>query len=805
MTPERWRRIHGLFEQVCQCPAGERQRHLDRLRVENATLADEVANLLCHDARASDEGFLSATCPDSVKAHSSAGAERLIGRRIGPYEVQQHIAGGGMGDVYRAARVDDYRQTIALKVIRNGLANEELRARFQTERQVLAALSHPNVVRMLDGGTTEDGLLYFVMEYIDGQPLDRWCERRQPAMRERLVLLRAVARAVDYAHQQGVIHRDLKPGNVLVEADGTPKISDFGLAKRLDATGPSDGASQTRTGVILGSPSYLAPEQAGGSPQQMGPATDVYALGAILYELLTGRPPFKGVTLLDTLEQVRSAEPLSPRRCSPKLARDLETICLKALAKDPAGRFPTAAAFAADLERFLLGLPIEARPVSRPVKAARWCRRRPVVAALLAALVLAVTAGFAGVTWQWRRAEANFANEEEQRRQAEANLAEVERQARRAEENLQKAKLAVRDLFALSSHDGIAGKPDLDPLQVLILEETQKYYREFLRQDDDPSLRAALASCYLRLAHLYSHNPKQHCLVPAAYQSALSLEQELIEKHPDSRQYQLLYASGNLDLASFQRERGEATEAGRSLQQAIALLDAYMATGPGNPDFSFALACHCHELGLLLHERGETAKALEWHQKASVLTEKLVRSSPGEARYRIVLARSLFHIARCQNEKGRRDEARHAFEESATLWRRLAEEQPLQTSFQRDLAACCHSIGNIHRDAGVDTLAVSFYRQALQIRKKLVRDNPDYLPFLRDASGTEYRLGESLERLDRTEEALTAYQHALARERELVSKAPEERADPQRLRERNEAVARLSLRHEQLTEPTHGR
>jgi tetratricopeptide (TPR) repeat protein len=792
MTPEHWRRIHGVFEQVSQCPPGERQRYLDRVRTDDATLADEVTDLLRHDARASDEKFLAATCPVNVKSQLSvAGADRLIGRRFGPYEIQQHIAGGGMGDVYRAARVDDYRQTVALKVMRNGLADAELCERFQTERQVLAALSHPNVVRLLDGGTTEDGLLYFVMEYIDGQPLDRWCQRYQPALRERLLLLLAVARAVDYAHQQGVIHRDLKPGNVLVTADGTPKITDFGLAKRLDPAG-LEGGDQTRTGVILGSPSYLAPEQAGGPSHRMGPTTDVYALGAILYELLTGRPPFKGVTLLDTLEQVRSAEPLPPRRCSPKLSRDLETICLKALAKNPAQRYATASAFGADLERFLLGLPIGARPVGRPVKAARWCRRRPVVAGLLVALVLVMAAGFAGVTWQWLRAEANYANAEELRRQAEGNLAEAQRQRFRAEQNFRQAHQVVVDLVRLSSHDALVGKPDLGSVRLLIMEEALKYYREFLRQrGDDAMLQADVAGASLHVANLYHNDPTQRHLAPAAYEKALSLSRELVGKHPNDPVYRKQYAYALLEVGHSQHSSGRTAEACRSLEQSIAVLGSCR---PDDPAASSIKAQCYHGLGILHHDSGRPAEALEWHQKARVVSEKLVSDAPGDVVCRIVLARILFHIARCQNETGHPVEARRAFEESAAHWKRIAEEKPLQAAFQRDLAACYHSIANLHRDAGADALAVPFYRQALQIREKLSHDNPGHLPFLRDASGTGHRLGECLERLGQTEEALAVYQRALAQQGEFVARAKKDDKYPQRLRELRDAVARLSLR-----------
>jgi hypothetical protein len=321
--------------------------------------------------------------------------DALIGRRIGPYVIEQLLGHGGMGTVYRAVRADAYQQLVAVKVIRPGLDSAEMLQRFRTERQVLAELPHPYIARLLDGGATDDGRPYFVMEYIDGEPLNQYCERRRLGTRERVELLCAVCAAVQHAHERQVVHRDLKPGNVLVTADGTPKVTDFGLAKRLEDHG--GGSSPTHTGAILGTPSYMAPEQAGGVTKQIGPAADIYALGAILYELLTRRPPFKAATPLDTVMQVLCAEPVPPSRLHPRLARDLETICLKCLEKEPAKRYPSVTALAEDLRRFLAGEPIRARRVGRVERVWRWCRRHPARAlAATCALLALVIAGFLG-------------------------------------------------------------------------------------------------------------------------------------------------------------------------------------------------------------------------------------------------------------------------------------------------------------------------------------------------------------------------------------------------------------------------
>jgi tRNA A-37 threonylcarbamoyl transferase component Bud32 len=413
MTPERYRYLGELFDQARGLPPAQRAAFLQQVCADDLSLREELERLLAHHEHAQGEVLWQLPCPVNAKALlaeeeaptlpgpslAPVPEDALVGQRVGPYLVEQRLGHGGMGTVYRARREDSYRQQVAIKVIRPGLDTEELLHRFRTERQVLADLQHAHIARLLDGGSTEDGRPFFVMEYIDGEPLDRYCEGRQLGTRERLRLLLAVCAAVHHAHERGVVHRDLKPGNVLVTADGTAKVTDFGLAKRLE--GGDGGAGPTQSGAVLGTPSYMASEQAAGKGKAVGPATDVYAVGAILYELLTGRPPFRADTPLDTLLQVLEAEPVPPGRFHPKLPRDLETICLKCLQKDPARRYASAAELADDLRRFLDGEPIRARPVGRAERLWRWCRRRPAAAALLALAILLPHGAAALGLWHW--------------------------------------------------------------------------------------------------------------------------------------------------------------------------------------------------------------------------------------------------------------------------------------------------------------------------------------------------------------------------------------------------------------------
>jgi WD40 repeat protein len=422
VTPERYARVCELFARAEPLPPSRRQQFLQQACGADADLQAEVEKMLAHATPAGADSFPTSPFSLNLKAllPPPPGPDSLAGRRIGPYQIRRLLGSGGMGSVYLAARVDDFQHEVALKLIKPGHDTGELVRRFRTERQVLAGLNHPHIARLLDGGTTAEGQPYFVMEYIDGLPIDRYCDDHQLPTRERVRLLRAVCGAVHFAHGHGVIHRDLKPGNVLLAADGTPRVVDFGLAKRLDAA--AAGADPTRTGVILGTPSYIAPEQASGTGKNVGPAADVYALGAILYELLTGRPPFRADTPLDTLLQVLNEEPLPPSRLHPKLARDLETICLKCLQKDPARRYPSAEALGDDLKRFLDGAPIRARPVGRIERAWRWCRRYPVVASLTALVAVLLVAVAVGATLMARREKQLRTTAEAANEQLEVSL-----------------------------------------------------------------------------------------------------------------------------------------------------------------------------------------------------------------------------------------------------------------------------------------------------------------------------------------------------------------------------------------------
>jgi serine/threonine-protein kinase len=316
-------------------------------------------------------------------------------------ELLEEIGRGGMGVVYKARQISPPR-LVALKVIlAAGQASDEELQRFRREAEIAAQLEHPNLVAVYQAGVHE-GLPYLSMQLVEGRSLAKEVSRFTQDPDAAARLMATVARAIHFAHQHGVLHRDLKPANVLLDAQGNPHVADFGLAKRLQ--GGSRGLTQT--GAVVGTPAYMAPEQAA-APKGLTTAVDVYGLGAVLYELLTGRPPFQAATALDTLLQVLDQEPVRPKALNPRVNQDLEAICLKCLEKVPARRYASAEALAEDLERWLRGEPILARPPGRVGRLIKWVRRRPLAAALLVVVlwVPLVSLGFA--VWQWQRVEAH--------------------------------------------------------------------------------------------------------------------------------------------------------------------------------------------------------------------------------------------------------------------------------------------------------------------------------------------------------------------------------------------------------------
>ena len=428
-SPESWRRIKELFGALAEEGLEERERRLAEEAQKDPGIAAEVRSLL--EVQGRGEALVSRLVEEEARGLMSGALHPLApGTRLGAYEIVGHLGTGGMGAVFLARRADsEYESRVAIKLVRPGLFSDESLQRFRTERQTLATLNHPNIARLLDGGRTPEGLPYLVMEYVEGEPLDAFCAKRNLSLEERLRLFRVVCEAVSHAHRNLVVHRDIKPGNILVSQSGEVKLLDFGIAKLLGNDGETAGL--TRTGERVLTPDYASPEQVRGG--QVTTGSDVYSLGVLLYRLLTGQPPYRlppdqpseaerivceqipgkpSTAVARAPSDSEASAPLRLERLAKRLRGDLDNIVLKALRKEPERRYGTVDEMSEDLRRHSEGLPVSARPETLSYLTGRFFLRHRLAAAAVVLVLASLTVGIFATTRQARRAERERAKAE---------------------------------------------------------------------------------------------------------------------------------------------------------------------------------------------------------------------------------------------------------------------------------------------------------------------------------------------------------------------------------------------------------
>lgn len=669
MTPERMEQIGEILEKALALDPEKRGKYLDAHCANDSELRSEVESLLASHERAGSS-FLNA--PAAVPGENAVRSFVQPGRRIGPYLVEKKIGHGGMGEVFSAVRADgQYEKKVAIKLVRSGYDTESILERFRNERQILASLDHPNIGRLLDGGTTDEGIPYLVMELVEGAPIDDYCDQRKLNITARLQLFRQVCGAVQYAHQRLVIHRDLKPSNILVTPEGSPKLLDFGIAKLLDASGSTEV-----TLLRPMTPEYASPEQIRG--ESITTATDVYSLGVVLYQMLTGHAPYHVDThtparIADAItheeperpstsvkrtesvmrygepreltpESVSSTRENSPIRLQRRLRGDLDFILLKALRKEPSLRYASVAEFAEDIRNHLERLPVRARKGTWSYRAGKFIRRhRAGVAAAVLVLATLVT----GVIVTLREARIAEAN----RRRAEARFNDVR-------------KLANSLIFEI--HDSIQDLPGATPSRKLLLDRAVEYLDKLSAEAaGDPDLERELAWGYQRLAVVQGNSEESNLgNVEAALTSdrkALRLFEAVAEARPNDTIDQLNVAMMHRIL-SF----SELMDAGgrENLEKAMAITERVLRVDPQNPKVKSERSIEHQNMAIMYDGLGDRARALEGYLGNLELKQDILRTNPDYRGIQRGIAMATGQLGTEQAQLGRRKEALASLDKS---------------------------------------------------------------------------------------------------------------------------------------------
>ncbi len=704
----------------------------------------------------------------------------ISGQKLGRFEIVRLLGGGGGGIVFQA-RDPQLNRHIALKIPRpEYVLTASRRERFLREAQAIAALHHPYLAAVFEAG--EIGPVCFIAaEFCSGPTLSEWLRDRDDPVPCRLAaqLALLICEAVHYVHGHGILHRDIKPSNVLLQplqsniTGGSfeaaqsfgflPRLTDFGLARVL-------GADELRTDAGVGTPSYMAPEQAAGNDEAIGIATDVYGIGALLFHLLVGRPPFNGVDEETTRLLVVEHQLAAPRELRPDVPRELNAICLKCLADLPKDRYASADELREDLHRFLQGKPITALRYRRRQRMAKWCSRHPLVATLGGTLAVTLVVAWFGM---WRM----YSIAERHRVVAEANF----RQA-----------LDAVDDFSRIADTAIGDIPGADVLRRRLDETSLDYYESFIKEhgDADPQLRRSIARAYFRIGqiHLGAGNSDDAF---AAYDRALRLQEQMVARSPDDPEQLGELATTLFSLSSLEFERGN-EEVGLMLQRRILDLRSQQVTHfPEDAEHLRELAgCH-NRIGLYYIGCRDRESALDQLQQAERLWRHALAQSPDDIEASLGLAVTLNRTAMAWGFDKQPARAVEFDGQAINLLEPLVAKHPLVNSFRRELASCYANLGRWQ--ARSDRLAAKVnHRKAIAQRKTLVDMNPGVVTFQDDLAESLWVFGEWLTRRKRFDEAITHLEAAQSQLEDLARRMPDHVKYSRRLTECTGALAHAS-------------
>lgn len=716
--------------------------------------------LKLHDFLSAEKtgNFGSLSASDSVGDRSST--EDVAQQPFPKYELLEEIGRGGMGIVYRA-RQQGLGRVVALKVLRSIESHPKVRQRFQLEAETVASLQHPNIVQVIEI-SLESGHEFLSMEYLGGGSLESKLQERTWSNHDMAALIQTLAQAIHYAHERGIIHRDLKPANILFTSENTPKIVDFGLAKRLQ-----DELNGSVTGGVLGTPCYMSPEQAAGSETPIGFSTDIYSLGVVLYQMLTKRLPFEGKTAIETLRWIVDRECEPPSKWVPSVPRDLETICLKCLAKSPSDRYATAQDLADDLERFLDHLPIRARRAGWLELAGRKIKRHPQVAALAASIVV-VGVGASALLYFQNQTVDQLARENAQHQKSEAQLRERVNEAEIAyEESLRKARASVKEWTQLGLR--LDNDPGMDGLRRKAFEDAIAYYRECLATENvDDAIRFEAAIAAIQAAHFHADIGEYR-----TSETELRTAEQWLNELPVDQRVKLYQADVQVILANVLRRMDRWDESQQSYEDAIQIGKELLSVAPNNTGHLIRQSNALVNLCVVHKFRGKWDESLKTYLQAMNLSTKAATIRAKRTIPEFLVESRQVDLQELPKELDK------ITDYLAEMCEKLRVEDPgtlkalAQENYLPEIALCLDDAGQVFENKAQIALAEKSYREAIRLRKltqSLAQENRRIDQFL---GRSETNLGKLLFDNDRFEESRTSLDAANAVYAQLVKDFPE--------------------------------
>ena len=786
MVPERWQQVKDLLQEALQVVPQQRKSFLDSACNGDQSLREEVESLLLEESAGTD-GILQSPLgfsPEDLLRDKAS----WVGRRIGSYEIIEIIGEGGMGSVYCATRADEqYKKRVAIKIVKRGLDTPFALARFRAERQILANFGHSNIAHLLDGGTTETGLPYVVMELVEGQPIDKFCGIHRLSVDERLRLFRTVCLAVQYAHQHLVVHRDLKPGNILVTAEGTPKLLDFGIAKILDAgSGPGEIEPTVSFERML-TPEYASPEQVRGD--NVTTASDVYSLGVILYRLLTGRHPYSldrrsPELMMKTICETEPVKPSAAVQCpegtageeavaggdviadgpaaklSKRLRGDLDNVVLMALRKDAHRRYSSAGQFAEDIQRHLKSLPVIARKDTARYRTSKFVARHKVGVVAVVAILLTLASGLAVTLREARVARQQTEIAREQRAQAEERFKDLRQ---------------VANSFMFEFHDSIKHLAGATPVRALLVRRSREYLDRLAHDaSGDPSLQQELATAYMKLGDIQG-NPAEADLGDAkgakvSYQNALAILQPLLASHPNERTLQLQAAALDERIAL----HSSAQECVDLLHKAIDIREALLAHDPADIELRRDLASSYAELSLhyanpytISYILG-SAMGMQYARKSLELRQPLLDAAPNDAVSLFDVFESDHYVADMLWVTGHPHEALHYQMSIRDRMRAFIDHNPTNSEARRLLVTGEGRIASVLEELGELSRAWEVLQPAYRGILAIGATDTKNVQIQRQEISGYNQVGELLLKMGKFQEAIRNHRQAVAFSLSLV-------------------------------------